>query len=640
MTAPSELPRATAIAALLAITVMVYLPGVGGPFMFDDFANIVHQRSLHLTELTPTALRAAIAGADAGPLKRPLAVSTLALNYYFAGLDPAWYKFTNIAIHCVNGALVYALLNLLLPLVPGASRARLQLLALGVTAAWLLHPAQLNSVLYVVQRMSSLSALFVWLALIVYVRARRAQIAGSGNAAKRLLLGVPALTAAGVLCKENAVLAPAFALVIEWTCLRWRVAASVSRGSLFVFHAVFVAAPAIVAIGWLAAHPEWLRWAENWRPFSVGERLLSESRVLWHYLAIGAWPVPSRLHFYYDAIAHSRGLLQPLTTLLSLLAWLALTVAAFALRARFPLFAFGLLWFLVAHVVESSVLMLELVQVHRNYIAWFGPLLWLCATIAQLARNRTALAATAIALLVAVYAGLTVQRAWHWGDQQRLVDAELATNPRSAQAHYAAARIDLVVYAESGDDARLARGLARLDHANNLDPGFLGAPVARLTARGMHGDTVSESDLKALRTAVDRDYFELNDLSYIDAFMRCHLERRCARDPATVVAVLAATLDNRALGRRRRARVLAHLGRYYCRVLNDYPACSTVMRDAAALAPKDSLIRLEVIEALLLNGDRAAAMKRLDAIDPSRLRSAQHRAYLERLRQQLARGGA
>ena len=46
-------------------------------------------------------------------------------------------------------------------------------MALLSAGVWLLHPMQLTSVLYAVQRMTSLSALFVFLGLLGYVYGRR-----------------------------------------------------------------------------------------------------------------------------------------------------------------------------------------------------------------------------------------------------------------------------------------------------------------------------------------------------------------------------------------------------------------------------------------------------------------------------------
>src|SRR5690606_7723514 len=100
---------------------------------------------------------------------RPLSMLSFGLNYYFSGLDPYFFKATNLALHLLNTLVLYFLTRELLgfqkggrePLVPR------HYLALLVTAAWALHPLQASTVLYAVQRMTQLAALFTFLAILL-----------------------------------------------------------------------------------------------------------------------------------------------------------------------------------------------------------------------------------------------------------------------------------------------------------------------------------------------------------------------------------------------------------------------------------------------------------------------------------------
>ncbi len=49
-----------------------------------------------------------------------------------------------------------------------------------------------------------------------------------------------------------------------------------------------------------------------------------------------------------------------------------------AWRRRYPLFALAVLWYLAAHLIESTVVPLELYFEHRNYLAVVGPLFAVC----------------------------------------------------------------------------------------------------------------------------------------------------------------------------------------------------------------------------------------------------------------------
>lgn len=266
-------------------------------------------------------------------------------------------KLTNLVIHLLNGLLLFLLLRRL----PGlaahgrpAATASGEPLALLVTALWLLHPINLTSVLYVVQRMESLAQVFVLLGLILYVEARSRLAAGQAGFPWRLWLGVPACVVAGVAAKETAVLLPVLTLVLEFTLFRTRPGGR----QMVAFHVVFLLVPALVGLAWLLPRtmdsPAWA-----FRDFTMGERLLTQPGVLLSYLAWTVLPLPGFFGFYRDAWPVSSGLLQPWTTLPALAGLVVLVAAVFVLRRRRPLVTLGLGWFLAAHLLTATFLPLE-----------------------------------------------------------------------------------------------------------------------------------------------------------------------------------------------------------------------------------------------------------------------------------------
>ena len=66
-------------------------------------------------------------------------------------------------------------------------------------------------------------------------------------------------------------------------------------------------------------------------------------------------------------------------TMLASFAWLAATIAALVWRRRYPWFALAVLWFLAGHIIESTVVPLELYFEHRNYLPIVGPIIALAA---------------------------------------------------------------------------------------------------------------------------------------------------------------------------------------------------------------------------------------------------------------------
>ena len=103
------------------------------------------------------------------------------------------------------------------------------------------------------------------------------------------------------------------------------------------------------------------------RVFTLEQRLLTEPRVIWFYLSLLFYPIPSRLSLVHD-FAISQSLLEPVTTLISVLAIVALLLGATVYARRWPLIAFCVIFFFLNHLIESTILPLELVFEHRNYI--------------------------------------------------------------------------------------------------------------------------------------------------------------------------------------------------------------------------------------------------------------------------------
>jgi tetratricopeptide (TPR) repeat protein len=166
--------------------------------------------------------------------------------------------------------------------------------------------------------------------------------------------------------------------------------------------------------------------------------LLTESRVLFFYLGLLLFPHIRAFGLYHDDIVLSTGLLAPWTTLVSVLLWAGLVgLALWGVRRR-ALWSFAVLWYLVGHALESSLVSLELVYEHRNYLPSFGILFavgyYLVSGLERLANGRR-LAYPLAGLLVAVLAFTTFTRAGIWGDKYTVIEFSLRNHPNSSRTH-------------------------------------------------------------------------------------------------------------------------------------------------------------------------------------------------------------
>lgn len=436
------------LACLLLLCTLLYLPGLDGPFLFDDAPNLVAPLQAWLRG--ETGWQEIVFGNGSGPLGRPLSMLTFLANANASGLAPLPFKATNLAIHLACGALLYALLMCLLPR-DRWLKHRVELCALLITGLWLLHPMQVSSVLYVVQRMAQLSALFVLAGLLAYVYGRQCLELGRQRAGWLLLfLVVPGLTLAAALSKENGILLPLLCGVIELGYFRPQPSSPRPR-AVQVFFVLALLLPGVAAIAWYGLNPQKLLGAYDGRLFTLGERLLTQPRALMDYMGALLLPSGPSLGVYTDDFVVSRGLLQPPTTLWSIIGLALLMLGAWGTRVRAPAIFTGIGLYLCGHLLESTVFPLEMYFEHRNYLPSAGFFLavvglasWLLARLLPhtdhpervLRSVRWGSAALLLMLGVATWA-----RAGVWSSVEVLTAQGLSAHPRSVRANIDATRV-------------------------------------------------------------------------------------------------------------------------------------------------------------------------------------------------------
>lgn len=363
---------------LLLLTICLYYPALFSPFYLDDFSNLSE-----LAEVENNGFFYYIFSGFSGPSGRPLALLSFALQYPAWPDDPAMFKAVNLAIHCANGIFVWLIsARLIMPLEQGRGRRRI--FALLTTAVWLLHPMQLSTVLYVVQRMTLLSSFFTLTGLWAYLYYRNGIIAGRHDprACLRLMAPVAASLILAILSKENGILLLLYIIVIEKTLFS-NSAAGLKNGFLFV-----LALPLMALLAYLLAGLDGIMASYDWRPFSMTERLLTQPSVLLVYLKHILLPVHGGYGLYHDDFPVSAGLLAPPYTLPAIAALLLCFLAGLRFRKSAPVFAFAALWFLAGHALEASFLNLELYFEHRNYLPSLGILFGVNYLLLRLIKTR------------------------------------------------------------------------------------------------------------------------------------------------------------------------------------------------------------------------------------------------------------
>ena len=356
------------------------------------------------------------------------------------------YKLGNALIHVLLGCACAFFTYTITRSSPvlGWNRQRALSIALLAATAWLLHPLHVSTVLYVVQRMTQLSALFVMVGLSVffYRRSQWLQTAPSGTEISRVLLGLVVFTLLAGFSKENGLLLPWLVVVTELCLFRFCIAGKVSSGLQRICLGLLLL-PLVALLLRFAWDPTWLSHGYAHREFSLLERLLTQTRVLWQYLGWLVLPNGSSMGFYNDDIAWSRGLLAPLTTVFAILAWALVGGLAWVQRGKLPLLGFALLWYLLAHSMESSIFALEMVFEHRNYLPYIGPIIFLASLLWSEHPAIRSYRPLIVAAVLLILAGALFLRSSYWSDEKRMAEYHFRHHPQSLRSQFHLASVYL-----------------------------------------------------------------------------------------------------------------------------------------------------------------------------------------------------
>jgi hypothetical protein len=552
----------------------VYWPGLEGPFLADDYPNFVHNPYVAIDELSVAQILGALSSNQSGPLGRPLPALSFTLNYWFAGqsFDNLHFKMFNLVVHVINAGLAFLLVRSVIGAWGNHSARSVFWTAAAVSALWALHPIQLTNVLYVVQRINSMAGLFMLAGLVMFCSGRRRLMNGEPLAWPMIMGGVGGGAVLGALCKENAVLLPALAAVLECTVFRLRASTALDSRRLAVMTVVVGVAPYVVGAVYV------LGWTEVWanryayRDFDMVERVLTQGRVGWWYVAQIFAPDVQQLTFFHDDVQPSRGWLSPVGTLFSWFGWaLAVVVAVVTWRAT-PWIALGVAWFLVGHAMEGTVVPLELVYEHRNYIPSLG-LLIATGALARMAFERAGLgnalrAGIAVAALAGVSATTFVQ-ASVWADGATLVRVLAERNPRSARLQV---QLAAVLEVTTGDLRAVYAAHARADE---LDPNrvFAKLHMLRLLAfisyanelRGADGGSPISDYQGRVVQAVDSASIAQATATFSADIVRLLHDRPLGVGPVASVREMVECIET---GRQECVRLAPHVEKFADAVLN------------------------------------------------------------------------
>lgn len=476
------------LVGVFSLAFLVYQPGFSGPMLFDDRANL---QSAKLYELNWHSLLDVITHNYSGLFGRGVASLSFGLTHYFHGEGTYYFKYHNFLIHCLTALALFYLGYRLLLITRYASKA---LLIASLSAlVWFIHPLHVSTVLYIVQRMAQLSALFTVCALICYVIGRVRIEQGRRFGLSIIFIGYPLFLFLGLFSKENAALCVLFTLLIE--CFFFVPLVGKAGGEWSLFHeangdlkrhnqyrwlvrSCFVVLPLVIGMfGVIYKLDSFLAGYEH-RPFSLYERVLSQIHILFYYLQLIIYPRLAEYSLYHDdyptVYEFGWGTFVRLSLILGVL-WASL-VSIF--KKKTSIILFGIAWFLASHVMESTILPLEMIFEHRNYLGLYGISLVLSMFLVMFlprfvdSKKFVYAVITAVCLLFLFVLSVRVST---WRTEEQLTLVNVTGHPLSARSHTDRAN----VLARYGDGAGM---IEHLTIAYQLQPWNPGAAIHRLSA--------------------------------------------------------------------------------------------------------------------------------------------------------------
>lgn len=413
----------TCLAAAIA-----YWPGLAGPWVFDDYGSIQRLGDLGGVSDWET-FKSFVFGGASGPTGRPLSLLTFLIDGQNWPTDAWPFKRTNLVIHILNGLLLGILIRQILAVINYDRKKAVQV-AWIAAACWMLHPYLVSTTLYAVQRMAQLSTLFVFAGLIGFLHGRSKVDETPVKAYVVMTASLGVFTVLAMLSKENGILLPMLAGVLEFTILSGSRSTRLHR----YWSAVFLVLPSVVIVLYLASRAFTANFFDILPPrdFSLYERTLTQARVLTDYLQNWFIPKLYTTGVFQDHFIKSTGWLTPVTTLFSALLHVSLIAFAVICRRRWRLLSLAILFYYVGHLLESTVLNLELYFEHRNYLP--AALLFLPIIVGLREKLDTRVfIVSGIAMLV-LLGSFTRYSSTVWQDYDLMVAMSARKAPTSARA--------------------------------------------------------------------------------------------------------------------------------------------------------------------------------------------------------------
>ena len=406
---------------LVTVAVVIYAGALQGTFQYDDFYTILINPHLDRWDTFVNHL---------DHMVRPALYATLLLDRSLYGTNASGYHLLNLLLHLGSGLLVYRILT-------RAVTEDTRHVPFWTSLLFLIHPIQTETVTYISGRASGLMAFFFLLALLFYIK--RSESPDDHVVSRLYLIGAVTSFLLSLASKETAVTFPLVLLL--WDILVRRLRGASLRSTFMSHHLPFWLILLVVGFA-VWNHPRYTALAQ----FSFGirplwENFLSELHAAAYALFL--FICPWKQNFDHDLPLFHSPFQWPLPLDLLLLGGVG--ACACLLVRRFPLFSFGVGWFLVQLLPTSLIPRNDFLSERNLYLPSIGVLLAAVVlgsylthrvtTVLQQARLVLAVAGGLVLAAALILGLITVQRNELYRDPVLLWSDTVEKSPQKARPH-------------------------------------------------------------------------------------------------------------------------------------------------------------------------------------------------------------
>ena len=432
--------NALLIGVFFLLGVIIYSNTLHSPFVFDDGPSITRNSTIKDVNN--------FFGNSSGYYKYPtryIGYITFALNYRVGGFDPFWYHVVNLFIHIVNSLLVCCILSstFIVPILDKVvSKEKSWIVSVIAGILFLIHPIQTEAVTFIVQRLTSLTAMFCLFSLLFYIKSML--LLDDFKKKSYMYYGLSVMSCVCAMkTKEISFIFPAVLILYE--CLFFERKIKQRVFLLLPYFLTFFIIPVsllnfnapvekvLTDVGTITrVQTDMSRW----------EYLLTQISVVATYIRLLFFPINQNLDYdypIYHSLSNPRVFFSAmlLLSLVGIAIWLYFHSRKSA-TAGLRVISFGILWFFITLSVESSIIpIVDVIFEHRLYLPSVGVFISVAMAASLIPwEGKRGTWAGALIFILATLCIATYTRNEIWRDDLALWSDTVKKSPLKARPHY------------------------------------------------------------------------------------------------------------------------------------------------------------------------------------------------------------